>query len=333
MILMFNSKGVAPLIVIVVFLLVVAGSSYIIYAWVSGFISGKTSEATQASEFIDCSKVAFILKNCSYVPGYLKMEVESLGQQDLNGFTAQILYQNGTRATYISSNTLPAKSLNVLQFLTDHNLPPEKITIYPNACPTIRATTTTCSYSNVGGSTLSLQEGSVEDTNSILLDSNTITLSQTTSSKTFTNEDFSGGTFYFTEVASIDIQGELDYAGSLPSSLRMYLKMNSIGDNKVSDATDYNNHGYVQGSVSLASGLWTTNALNTDGSADNYLEAQDSSSLDLQDAVTISAWIKPDSATQGTILAKGNSYRLYVENGYIVGEVNGQIVKAPLPAQ
>ncbi len=332
---MLNSeKGVSELVVIVLFLLVLAGIGYLVYLWAAGFVSEKTSEASQASEFIDCSSVSFILRDCSYTPGYLKVQLESLAPQDLNGFTAHILYQNGLKATYSTSNVLSAKSINLIQFLTDHNLPPEEIILYPNACPSVRLSTTRCSYSNIASSTISMQEGSIGDTNSVVLDSNTIMLSQETISKTFTNTDFSNGTFYFTEVGSIEMIGELDYNGdSLPESLKMYLKMNSIGNNKISDASGNGNHAYIKGSASLASGLWTTNALYTDGNADNYLSVDDNTSLDIENSITVTAWIKPNNASQGTIIAKGNAYRIYIENGYIIGEVNGKIVKAQLPTQ
>ncbi len=76
------------------------------------------------------------------------------------------------------------------------------------------------------------------------------------------------------------------------------------GSNPTTDSSGQNNQGTLNGSPSIVDGP-NGNALNFNSKSD-YLEVADSSSLDVSDEITISAWIRPESRATQYVIKKAD---------------------------
>jgi hypothetical protein len=87
-------------------------------------------------------------------------------------------------------------------------------------------------------------------------------------------------------------------------------------DNDLNDHSDNDNHGIQKGTITFASGAVNNGAI-FDGQS--YIEVPDSSSLDLKDGFTFSAWLHHDDAGTGgwsVILSKGDTSSLSNDSPY-----------------
>ncbi len=319
-----NVKGAASDYVATVIIVVVAvGIMALLYSWFFGFVSNVQGSSTQAGRFTACEGISYIVRECRVEPGQITFK------RDINGFILNARYSDGNVISASTDTTLSAYGENVLTFNVGKSDLPEEIVIYPQNCMHAQITihNEQCTYSNIATYSLTLSSSTTSNLNNTTASSSGVTLAQQSTSQTVT--DFSPGTFFFTTLGSIKATGEVDYSGSTPTNMRLYLKMNSVASGQINDSTPNNNDALVKGTVTLTSGLWDTNAISFDGNSTNYLEVRDSPSLDVTE-LTMSVWIKPNAVAQGTLISKQGAYELYIENGYVIAKVNGQIVKALL---
>ncbi|HBB66567.1 MAG TPA: hypothetical protein DCZ93_04575 [Elusimicrobia bacterium] len=117
------------------------------------------------------------------------------------------------------------------------------------------------------------------------------------------------------DVATTTISNALNFVvlSTVPSPAAAEWHFDETGGNVASDASANGNNGTLFGPVWAAGGK-VGGALNFDGS--DYLEVQDSPSLNVAEAVTVAAWVKYRSinyANSGArIFAKGTSYSFFV---------------------
>jgi len=98
------------------------------------------------------------------------------------------------------------------------------------------------------------------------------------------------------------------------TTLKLQLKFNEGDGTTAYDGSNYNNDGTINGAKWVEGKYgW---ALEFDGTND-YVVVSDDSSLDITDALTISAWLRPTDITTNatyTILRKDESYRISFQN-------------------
>ena len=98
----------------------------------------------------------------------------------------------------------------------------------------------------------------------------------------------------------------LDWSNPLNDELVMHIAMNEGHGDRVYDLSGYGNHGVTGGMAyppTVDSG-WGGRGMNCDG-VDDYINCGNDDSLNITDAITISAWIYPE-AYPNYILSKNN---------------------------
>jgi prepilin-type N-terminal cleavage/methylation domain-containing protein len=129
-------------------------------------------------------------------------------------------------------------------------------------------------------------------------------------------------------------RGTIAKGESLYSQIAHVLGVEARGiwrfENNTKDESGNGNNGTIQGSLSYVAGIFQGSfALQFNQSASNYVSVADSSSLDIQDKITISAWVKPASKHWGTIVGKGYSCNdcimvdVQTDGTWYIGRYNG----------
>ena len=144
-----NSKGVDPLISTILLLLIALAISGLLYSWLAGYTSEKTTQASEKSDAqFTCSKGNFKIKSCDYSPsdGTIAYTLENTGDIDLNGWTFFVEFTNGTidRVTSTDQNLRKRGFLyqNKSGFTASKVIKNAKFV--PTNCPEVAQTTTSC---------------------------------------------------------------------------------------------------------------------------------------------------------------------------------------------
>ena len=86
-------------------------------------------------------------------------------------------------------------------------------------------------------------------------------------------------------------------------------------DNNVQDMSGNGNHGEIRGEPQQVNGI-VGKALEFDG-VDDFIFVEDSDSLDITDALTLSAWVKPaviPASAERKVVYKTDAYLIKVKN-------------------
>ena len=150
-----GQKGVSPLIATILLVAISLAIAGMLYSWMAQYATTQTSKYTTSSGTqLQCSQAGGIqINSCTHTGSNFKLQIESTGDIDLNGFTIAALYSDGN-----ATNTDANKLLKARSYLSiDANLwyagyalagyvpVMSNLKVVPKLCPSNSVTTTTCS--------------------------------------------------------------------------------------------------------------------------------------------------------------------------------------------
>lgn len=134
-------KGISPIIASVLLIAIAVGITAAIGPSIISFIKSQAEETTSKSEAeIKCSKAGIYVRKaiCNTTSNTTKFRVENTGYQELKDFRVDLIYDNGTSASYTfygSEEILPAGSSRWFINESVHSYNFKELVILSGTCP------------------------------------------------------------------------------------------------------------------------------------------------------------------------------------------------------